>query len=293
MKNRLTVTLTVILAFLTLLPVALAEIKQVDLESEVMAIQNEVVGQELTGPIAKLFGDEKINVHLSTASGEESIIGIITEDKKVKALGLNEVSDASLDVYTDEKTAARILIAQNPAAQLQKALGEKKITYKAKGFFHRMKLGFVDMFVDVLKGAETGATEEEFEVEIVKALPIVAKEEKKEEPKEEEETPSGNDLTGNTVVDVQPKGNIWEVQLTGYGFEPEIVTLEAGDTIKFTNVRSGSLKNSQLIGTQACRALKSSKLVPGDTFEWTFDKPLKCFITDVFMTTKAVRVLVE
>ena len=291
MKNRLTVTLIVILAFLTLLPVALAEIKQVDLESEVMAIQNEVVGQELTGPIAKLFGNEKINVHLSTASGEESIIGIITEDKKVKALGLNEVSDASLDVYTDEKTAARILIAQNPSAQLQKALGEKKITYKAKGFFHKMKLGFVDMFVDVLKGAESGATEEEFEVEIVKALPIVAKEEKKEEPKEE--TSSGNDLTGNIVADVQPKGNVWEVQLTGYGFEPEIVTLEAGDTIKFTNARSGSLKNSQLIGTQACRALKSSKLVPGDTFEWTFDKPLKCFITDAFMPTKAVKVIVE
>lgn len=291
MKNVIILLLSVLL----LLPVVLAEIKQVDLESEIMAIQSEVVGQELTGPMAKLFGDERINVHLSTAKGDESIIGIITEDKKVKALGLNEVSDPSLDVYTDEKTAAKILVAENPLAQLQKALGEKKVTYKAKGFFHKMKLGIVDMFVDVLKGAEAGAAED-IDVEIVKALPVLANEEKKEkeEKKQEEvEAPSGNDLTGNAVAAVETKGNVWEVQLTGYGFDPELIEVSAGDTLKFINVRSGSLKNAQLIGTQACRTLKSSKLVPGDTFEWTFEKPSKCFITDVYMTTKAVKVVVN
>lgn len=287
MKNK-PLVIVLILALL-IIPLALAETKQVNLEAEIMQVQGEAVGQELTGPVAKLFGNERINVHLKNGEGE-SIIGIITKDKKIEAIGLNEVSDPSLEVYTDEKTVAKILISQNPLAQLQKALGEKKITYKAKGFFHKLKLKFVDMFVDVLKGADTGALED-IDVEIVKALPAA---EKKEKPNQEENTAdtSKDDLTGGAVAAV-PKSADIVVELTNYGFSPELLTLKAGETVLFTNVRSGAVSSSQLIGTQACRKVKSGKLLPGDSFEWTFDQPLKCFFTDVYMTTKAMKVIVE
>ncbi|MBS3169891.1 hypothetical protein J4210_05385 [Candidatus Woesearchaeota archaeon] len=284
MKSRPFV-IVLIFALILTIPLALAETKQVNLEAEIMKVQGEAVGQELSGPVARLFGDERINVHLKNGAGE-SIIGIITEDKKIQALSLNEVSDPSLEVYTDEKTVAQILISPNPLAQLQKALGEKKITYQAKGFFHKLKLKFVDLFVDVLKGADAGAVEE-VDIEIVKALPAA---EKKEEPNPEENT--ADDLTGGAVAAV-PKSADIVVELTNYGFSPELLTLKAGDTVLFSNVRTGSVPSSQLIGTQACRKVKSGKLLPGDSFEWTFDQPLKCFFTDVYMTTKAMKVIVE
>lgn len=277
-----------------LLPSALAETKQVNLEAEIMAIQKEAVGQKLTGPVGKLFGDEQINVHLVTANGEEMLVGIITEEKEITALGLNQVADPSLDVYTDEKTAAKILVSANPLAQLQKALGEKKITYKASGFFHKIKIGVLDMFIDVVKGVDAGATED-LEVEIIQNTPAV---EKKETPTLEEkpkvaQPSSTNDLTGGAVTDIPSRGEVWTVQLVNYGFDPEVITVKTGDTIQFRNMRSGSLKYSQLIGTQSCRNIKSAKLQPEDTFEWSSDKPLKCFFTDAYMTTKAIKVVVE
>ncbi len=309
---RLKYILIFVLLFIFSLPAVLAETKQVNLEAEIMNIQSEAVGQELVGPLAKLFGDEKINVHLSSSgvsnsgssNSEETIIGIVTEDKKIKALGLNPVKEPTLDVFTDEKTAAKILVSKNPLPPLQKALGEKKITYKANGLFHKMKLGLLGIFVDVLKGADAGGNEE-FEVEIVHSQPKTAEEKAVEEKKAEEKKVADKEgpeaaakeenkdtLTGNAVADVKPPQSAQTVEMNNNGFSPEVVTIKKGETIQFKNTRTGG-RLSQLIGTQACRAVKSSKLSSGDTFDWTFDTPLKCFFTDAYMTTKTVKVVVE
>lgn len=293
--------------FVIFLPAVLAETKQINLETEIMNVQDQAVGQVLVGPLAKLFGNEKINVHLSSSSssngesnGKELVIGIITEDKKIKALGLNPVKEPTLDIFIDEKTAAKILVSKNPLPLLQKALGEKKITYKANGFFHKMKLGLLGMFVDVLKGADVGENEE-FEVEIVHSQPKAAEEKAVKEGQEKAATKPGekkdqeekkDTLTGNAVAEVKSTGSALTVEMNNNGFAPEVITIKKGETIQFKNTRTGN-RLSQLIGTQACRVIKSSKLLSGDTFDWKFDTPLKCFFTDAYMTTKTVKVVVE
>ncbi len=288
MKNRLIVTVTIILAFLMLLPVVFAETKQVDLESEIMNVQSQVIGMNLPGPIAGLFGNEKINVHLTTSTKDELVIGIITEDKKVKAMNLNAVADSTLEVFTDEKTVAKILVSKNPLAQLQKALGEKKITYKAVGFFHKMKFGIVDMFVNVLKDAKPEDAEE-IDVEVVHGVPAKPKEEAK--PVEVEEKKEDG-LTGG-VVAVVPEVVVHTVSMVNGGFDPELLEINAGEKVVWKNERSGSVKNAMIIGAQKCSKVRSSTLQRDQSYEWTFTQSGKCIVVDGFMTTKTMMITVN
>jgi len=298
MKNKLIIALTVVLAFLMLLPVVFAETKQVDLESEFMTVQSKVVGLELTGPIASLFGNEKINVHLTTSSKDEVVIGIITEDKKIKAMNLAAVKDPTLEVFSDEKTVAKVLVSKNPLAQLQKALGEKKITYTALGFFHKMKFAIVDMFVDVLKGANPGDAED-IDVEIIHGTPTpVAKpkeeakpvEAKAPEVKTDEKKDAG--LTGAVTAAVI-SGTVHTVSMVNTGFDPELLEINAGDTVVWKNTRTGPVKNAMIIGTQKCIKARSSMFKRDETYEWTFTQPGKCMIVDGYMTTKTMVITIN
>ncbi len=298
MNNKLLITLMMVLAFLMLLPVVFAETKQVDLESEFMNVQAKVVGLQLTGPIASLFGNEKINVYLSTSTKDEQVIGIITEDKKVKALNLGAVKEPSLEVFTDEKTVAKILVSKNPLAQLQKALGEKKITYNAVGFFHKMKFSIIDLFVDVLKGANPGDAED-IDVEVVHGVvapPAKPKEEAKPvetkapEQKADEKKDSG--LTGAVTAAVST-GTVHTVLMVNTGFDPELLEINAGDTVVWKNTRSGQVKNAMIIGTQKCIKARSSTFKRDETYQWKFTEPQKCIIVDGFMTTKSMIITVN
>ncbi len=291
MKNRLIVTLTVVLTFLMLFPTVLAETKQVDLESEIMNVQSEVIGMSLTGPIGSLFGNEKINVHLTTSTKDELVIGIITEGKKIKAMNLNAVADSSLEVFTDEKTLAKILVSQNPMAQLQKALAEKKISYKAVGFFHKMKFGIVDMFVDVLKNAKPEDAEE-IEIEIVHGTAAPAAKPKEESKPVEVEEKKEDGLTGGVVATV-PTAVVHTVSMVSTGFDPELLEINAGEKVVWKNERSGPVKNAMIIGAQKCAKVRSSTLQRDQSYEWTFTQSGKCIVVDGFMTTKTMMITIK
>ena len=294
--------LLLLLGIILLLPIVSAEQKAVDVEAEIMKIQSQLIGLELTGPIGTLFGDEKINVHLARASGDELVVGIITEKKKVKAVNLNAVADPSLEVYTEMKTMAVILVSEKPLLQLQKSLSEKKVTYKAVGLWHKLKFVFLDTFVNLLKDVDVASIPEE-DVTIIEGsavsekardTPVVVDTSSNAGSTDDEKKDTESGLTGAVVAPSLPEQVIHSVEMTGFGFSPEILTINAGDKVVWKNVRSsGSVRNAMIIGTQKCQRVRSPGFANGESFEWTFSEPLKCTFVDGFMTTKSSRIVVN
>ena len=293
--------LLLLLGIILLLPIVSAEQKAVDVEAEIMKIQSQLIGLELTGPIGTLFGDEKINVNLKSASGDELVVGIITEEKKVKAVNLNAVVDPSLEVYTEMKTMAVILVSEKPLLQLQKALSEKKVTYKAVGLWHKLKFAFLDTFVNLLKDVDVTTIPEE-DVTVVEGS--AAPEKAKDTPAADVSSNSGSaddekkdtdsSLTGAVVAPSLPEQVVHVVEMSSLGFSPEILTINAGDKVVWKNVRSsGSVRNAMIIGTQKCQRVRSPGFGNGESFEWTFSEPVKCTFVDGFMTTKSSRIVVN
>ena len=138
-----------------LVPLALAQ----DLSEIVQEIDSEIQGNEIPSPIDKIFGDERINIHIDT--GDETIVlALITQDAKVEGLSQHEVEDPSLNAYTTEKTIVTIMESNDPLASLTYALDNKDITYEAVGVVNKFKFFFVNIFIKI-----TGSmSSDEFEV---------------------------------------------------------------------------------------------------------------------------------
>ena len=99
-----------------------------------------------------------------------------------------------------------------------------------------------------------------------------------EEEEEEEET-----STGTTHL----------IQVNLKGFDPSTITIKAGDSIQWENVRSGNLNKAMIVGSSPCTKAKSAILMPGETYSWTFNDPVKCVFTDAITITQLMKVIVE
>src|SRR3989344_7632038 len=97
----------------------------------------------LPGMVGKLFGNERINAYLIKSTGDVTVFGLITQDKKIQELGLNEISDPSINIYLDQATLAEIKDSVNPLVRLNQALDEKSIKYEGVGLADKVKLGFL------------------------------------------------------------------------------------------------------------------------------------------------------
>lgn len=83
------------------------------------------------------------------------------------------------------------------------------------------------------------------------------------------------------------------VDLIDGGFEVPEITIKAGDTIIWQNVREKIPNKALIIAVQPCPKIKSTIFLPGSSFKWKFEKPLTCTIIDGIFTTQAMKVRVE
>jgi len=109
-------------------------------------LKTQVEGKELIGLSGKLFGNERVNVHVTADDGSEFIVGVETKDKKVLLVTEGGVEKPTLRIYTTEKVIREIMAAHEPINALQAGLQDEKITYKAVGFFNKMKFSFISLF---------------------------------------------------------------------------------------------------------------------------------------------------
>ncbi len=63
------------------------------------------------------------------------------------------------------------------------------------------------------------------------------------------------------------------IAITDGGFQPKSFRLKSGDTVAWSNQRTEA---ARIIGGQACAAVSSPLLQPGETFSWTFEQAIAC-----------------
>ena len=148
-----------------------------------------------------------------------------------------------------------------------------------------------------LVGCSTEIVEEEQTVEeqIDEAQTIV-KETIEETVKEEtEELPVENipveEIAPIEIEEITGITHLVQVKLDG--FDPSTITIKVGDTIQWENIRSGNLNQVLIAGSSPCTKAKSSILLPGETFSWTFNEPANCAFTDAITITQLMKVVVE
>ncbi len=327
----------------------------------------EVEGQALPGPLATLFGNEQINFHIQLENGEEAVIGLVTENKVVKSVSSSGVAKPTLNVYTSEAVIKEITSSASPPAALLTALKEEKITYKAVGFFNKIKFAFLSVFSNIAAlfvseeaeavaesaadnapvqetaAAESGAvagagqtaadtatgatggsagtgtaagaggtaadatagTAGGSEGNAVDTAAGTAGESTGTGATAGAEgtaastqgtaadTTADSQITTGAVADV-PTGETYTVEMTNEGFSKSLLTINAGDTVVWKNVRTGSVLNkAMIIGVRDCRMVKSNFFLPGESFSWTFKKPGECVIVDGIMTTQSSKIIIE
>lgn len=272
-------------------------------EEEIKALE----GAALPGSVGVLFGNVKINVHVLLPDGKEAVYGVVSKDKKVQSIALVGVEKPALKVYVDKATVQAIESAKNPLPVLLKALKEKKIRYKAVGMVNKVKYAFLSVYSNA---AGLFAPKLEADIEEKEGKSPTEPEEKDKEDGEEEQKPEKSPtepqeqneseekkdetglITGGAVGELK-EGETHFVELTDSGFEPDMLTIKAGDTVVWQNVRTGNINRALVIGVRECAKMRSKLFTPGESFSWTFDEPMECTVVDGIVTTVASKVVVE
>ena len=132
----------------------------------------------------------------------------------------------------------------------------------------------------LLVGCSTEVMEESEDVEII------------EEPIEEEIIEEVEaEIVEEELEEVLGTTHIIQVKVDG--FDPNTITIKAGDSIQWENARSGNLNKVLITGSSPCTKAKSAILMPGETYSWTFEEPVKCSFTDAITITQLMKVVVE
>jgi plastocyanin len=262
---------------LTILLLLTTSISAASLDAELGTIEADFESQEIPKPFDKLVGDERININIKDS---ELVIGLVTEGGKVTQVSTTAITKPTLNIYVSEAFIKKMASSSNPMLVLKEGIETKEVTYKAVGFFKKLKFGVSSFFVKLL--ASFGSEEELVKTEGVESQP---KEELKEEPKvEEKKTEVIKDIQ---EVDIEE--NV--VEMTKSGFSPRTLKIGVGETVVFKNVR-GKV-GSMVIGTRSCAKMKSEKFSNGESFEYAFFEPQTCVVVDGFMTTETMRIDVE
>jgi len=268
------------------------------LDSQVTAMAQETEGQVLDGSLGTLFGNQRINIHITLEDESQFIIGLITEDKVVTKLQAGAVEDPTLKIYTDKKTIAEIQTSQNPGLVLKEAFDDGRITYKAVGLFNKLKFKTIFVFINIIDNFidDENGTEDK-DKDVVKKKNI-------QNDNENEETGTGNTDNSETEVainvsveastETEPAAETANtVEMNNEGFSVEEITIKVGEKVEWKNVRTGSFKTAMILGTQKCSQVKSQILNAGESFSYTFDKAMTCTIVDGILTTTSMKLIVE
>lgn len=291
-----------ILGLVLLVPMVMGETTRLDLDTEVQALNGEISGQDIPGSLGAIFGDQRINLHLTTNEDEVVTIAIVTEQKKVKSLILAEVKNPTLEIFTSEAVIEDILQAEKPLRVVKDNIDEKKITYKAVGLGNKIKLAFISLL------AEFSSASEEAKIDVVERVPPLYEVKKIESPANTEtaksmETPEEkeNPITaavvadkGGEIIENKPVETNHVINLIDGGFAEPQVTIKAGETVEWKNMRGGArFKRAMIIGGLGCSKIKSTFFEPEQSFSWKFEKPGSCLIVDGIYTTQAMKVIVQ
>lgn len=99
--------------------------------------------------------------------------------------------------------------------------------------------------------------------------------------------------TSSHIIIPEETGETHTVNLIDGGFEVPEITIKAGDTIVWQNVREKNPVKALIVAPQPCAKIKSPIFLPGSSFKWKFEEPIKCTIIDGIFTTQAMKVRVE
>ena len=116
-----------IIVLLLMLPIALATTEDFLAEVE--------TGTELPGPLANIFGNERINVYVG-----DSTIGIVTNDGSILSANDSEIADSTIRFYIPEDLFNQLTAEDGEIRELAQAVRDGTVTYEADGFVRRVKM---------------------------------------------------------------------------------------------------------------------------------------------------------
>lgn len=124
--------------------------QQIKLSDQINSFGDNLRGQQISGMAGRIFGNEKINLHVTSKEGEELVYGLTTKDKEITNFQNGALEKNTLNVYADENEIKEIINSNNPLSKLEEGLRNKKIVYTSVGFTKKIKFTFVSMIVGIL-----------------------------------------------------------------------------------------------------------------------------------------------
>ncbi len=281
-----------------------------DVSAILEQLQPEIQGQKITGPFARFFSHDRINVYIKDDTGDASkdkVVGIQIENRVISGFG-EEVQNPSLKLYVDSATITSLAGAENPLPAVKKAWEDKKITYEAVGVRNKFKFAMASVLLKVFlsKSEDVGKADNSMLVgKAVQELPSENDDstddsttpEVEVEEVETEVADTAEEIeaeeTAPPAVDTAPRVKSHTVNLIEGGFEESVVTIKVGEKVVWQNVREGRVTKALVLGAQKCSRIKSSFFGPGEFFSWTFEQPGTCLIVDGIYTTQTMKVVVK
>lgn len=114
-------------------------------DNQIDLLRETVLDQELPGFTKRLFGNERMNIHVALEDKEEVVIGMVTAKGAVANVENGELPNPTLNVYVAQETIQKIMTSDNSLNTFQEALQNKEITYKAVGLRKKIKFGFLSL----------------------------------------------------------------------------------------------------------------------------------------------------
>jgi predicted nucleic acid-binding protein/plastocyanin len=282
--------LMLVLLLLVLLPVVIA---QSDVANMMQEVGFELQGTKVPAPLNKIFGDERVNVHIEI--GDETVImALITKKGVVDQIAAAEVKNPTLNVYTSESALAKIMMSSNQLSALKRAIDNGDVRYKAVGFVQKVKFFFVNFLLKVTGGLDSEDAEDFRDDEIADFFRTVEAEGlEDEEPSDSSEDSGDDEVIEDLPLEVISGPTTHEVLLNNEGFAETDIEINVGDTVVWKNGRTGSVKKALIIGTKKCRAAKSKVYNPGEQYSYTFTEPQLCVIAGGIFTKSEMKIRVS
>ena len=142
---------TLILIFLLTLPISTALNTNKILDDLEKIKNNYNENFEAPGFFNALFGNEKINLHITLNNKDNLTIGIITKNGKVTLIQEGPIENPTLNAYTTEPVMDKFLYSDNPFIELKTALDNDQLTYKPATFTSKIKYGLVGFITGLFK----------------------------------------------------------------------------------------------------------------------------------------------
>ena len=275
--------------------------------SEVMILSSmfgDLEGTTLPGPAQKFIKTGDVNVYITSPESEISF-SILIREGVIETIQSDISSVPTLDLRATQEFVESLEDSDNPLKAIKEGLKDDTFSYKAHGFFNKIKFKFLFTFMNVGSFVIPDESLDDFENEESEFEDEQSEDENiiitqtSDEVEEAEENNGGGLLTGSIVSEEiaedveEDTAQTHYVEFVDDGFNPLEITIKVGDTIVWQNVREGTINKAFLVGTQTLIKARSKILMPGDSYSWTFEKPGKFIFVDGIMTTKVMNVIVE